>query len=72
MSTDTESRYIHAGRWRIFTRLYDPVLGLAIQERRFRGAMLARVDADLTCPGPSTRAQGTAVRRSRSRVPTSG
>lgn len=47
MAADTEPRYIHAARWRIFTRLYDPVLGLVMQERRFRDSMLARVDADL-------------------------
>lgn len=47
MSADAEPRYIPAARWRIFSRLYDPVLALALQERRFRGAMLARVDADL-------------------------
>lgn len=51
MSTDAEPRYIHAARWRIFTRLYDPVLGVVMQERRFRGSMLARVDADLSAGG---------------------
>ena len=47
MAAETEPRYIHAARWRIFSRLYDPVIALAMQERRFRGSMLARVDADL-------------------------
>lgn len=39
--------YIPATRWRIFTRLYDPVLALVMQERRFRGLMRAQVGADL-------------------------
>lgn len=45
--TDTEPRYIPATRWRIFTRLYDPVLALAMRERRFRGLMQERVGVDL-------------------------
>jgi len=51
MSTDAESRYIPATRWRVFTRLYDPILAMAMQERRFRGLMLERVDTDLPTGG---------------------
>lgn len=47
MSTD----YVPATRWRIFTRLYDPVLAIAMQERRFRSLMQARVSADLPAGG---------------------
>jgi ubiquinone/menaquinone biosynthesis C-methylase UbiE len=47
MPTDAEPRYIPATRWRIFTRLYDPVLALAVRERRFRGLMGQRVVVDL-------------------------
>jgi ubiquinone/menaquinone biosynthesis C-methylase UbiE len=46
-----EPRYIPAARWQIFSRLYDPVLALAMQERRFRDSMLERVDADLPNEG---------------------
>jgi SAM-dependent methyltransferase len=42
-----KSDYIPATRWRIFSRLYDPVLALVMQERRFRGLMRERVSADL-------------------------
>lgn len=51
MPADTEPRYIPATRWRIFTRLYDPVLALAMRERRFRGLMGQRVSADLPTQG---------------------
>ena len=43
MSTE----YIPATRWRVFSRLYDPVLALAMREQRFRGLMRERVSADL-------------------------
>lgn len=39
--------YIPAARWRVFSRLYDPVLAVGMRERRFRGLMLERVGADL-------------------------
>lgn len=39
--------YIPATRWRIFSRLFDPVLALTMRERRFRGLMRERVGADL-------------------------
>jgi ubiquinone/menaquinone biosynthesis C-methylase UbiE len=39
--------YIPAARWRVFSRLYDPVLAVAMRERRFRGLMLERVTGDL-------------------------
>lgn len=45
MSTD--SRYVPAAGWRVFTRLYDPVLAVTMRERRFRGLMGAGVRADL-------------------------
>jgi ubiquinone/menaquinone biosynthesis C-methylase UbiE len=41
------SEYIPATRWRVFSRLYDPMLALAMREQRFRGLMLERVSADL-------------------------
>jgi SAM-dependent methyltransferase len=47
MTASAESRYVPAAGWSAFTRLYDPVIGRAMREERFRGAMLARVDADL-------------------------
>ncbi len=47
MPPDAESRYIPAARWQVFSRLYDPVLSVTLRERRFRGQMLERVDADL-------------------------
>lgn len=47
MPAETETRYIPAARWRIFSRLYDPILALTMRERRFRASMLERVDADL-------------------------
>jgi ubiquinone/menaquinone biosynthesis C-methylase UbiE len=51
MSVDTESPYIPATRWRVFTRLYDPVLALVMRERHFRGRMLERLGADLPADG---------------------
>jgi ubiquinone/menaquinone biosynthesis C-methylase UbiE len=47
MPEEPESRYIPATRWRAFSRLYDPVLALTMREKRFRGLMLQRVDAEL-------------------------
>jgi SAM-dependent methyltransferase len=43
----SEPRYIPAARWRVFTRVYDPVLAVTLRERRFRGLMARRVSADL-------------------------
>lgn len=51
MSQQPEPRYVPATRWRIFSRLYDPVLALTMRERRFRGLMLERLDADLPHEG---------------------
>jgi len=51
MPADAEPRYIPATRWRIFTRLYDPALALAMRERRFRDLMRQRVSADLPSDG---------------------
>lgn len=45
--TTAEPRYIPAARWRVFSRLYDPVLALTMREGAFRGAMHRRVDAAL-------------------------
>jgi ubiquinone/menaquinone biosynthesis C-methylase UbiE len=45
--TTAEPRYIPAARWRVFSRLFDPVLALTMPERRFRGAMQRRVEAAL-------------------------
>lgn len=42
-----QARYVPAAGWRAFTRLYDPVLARTMREKRFRGEMLRRVDADL-------------------------
>lgn len=39
--------YIPAARWRVFSRLYDPVFAVGMRERSFRGLMLERVGADL-------------------------
>lgn len=50
----TDSGYVPAAGWRVFTRLYDPVLARTMREKRFRAAMLRRVENDLP-PG------GTAV-----------
>lgn len=46
-SKQSESRYIPAARWRVFSRLYDPIIALTMRERRFRGLMADRVLADL-------------------------
>jgi ubiquinone/menaquinone biosynthesis C-methylase UbiE len=43
----TDSDYIPAARWRVFSRLYDPVLALAMRERRFRCLMGERAGGDL-------------------------
>src|ERR1044072_3642704 len=51
MPADAAPRYLPATRWRIFTRLYDPVLALAMRERRFRGLMRQRVSANLPAGG---------------------
>ncbi len=46
-----EPRYIPAARWRVFSRIYDPVLALTMRERRFRTAMRQRVAAALPYGG---------------------
>jgi ubiquinone/menaquinone biosynthesis C-methylase UbiE len=46
-STNAEPQYIPAARWRVFSRVYDPVLALTMREGRFRAAMGDRVDAAL-------------------------
>jgi ubiquinone/menaquinone biosynthesis C-methylase UbiE len=51
MAADAEPRYIPAARWRIFSRLYDPVLALTMRERRFRALMMERVEAELPSGG---------------------
>lgn len=51
MPIDAESRYIPAARWRIFSRLYDPILALTMREKRFRGQMMECVEADLPSGG---------------------
>ena len=45
--TNAEPQYIPAARWRVFSRVYDPVLALTMREGRFRAAMRDRVDAAL-------------------------
>lgn len=45
--TSAEPSYIPAARWRVFSRVYDPVLALTMRERRFRAAMAERVSASL-------------------------
>lgn len=40
-------KYIPAARWRVFTRVYDPVIALTMRERRWRRSMEERVAADL-------------------------
>jgi ubiquinone/menaquinone biosynthesis C-methylase UbiE len=47
MAAESDPRYVPAAGWRIFTRLYDPVLAKTMREKRFRGEMLWRVEADL-------------------------
>ncbi len=51
MAANAEPRYIPAARWRIFSKLYDPVLSLTMREQRFRDEMRQRVDADLPSTG---------------------
>lgn len=51
MGIEKKGRYIPAARWRIFTRLYDPVLALTLRERRFRSLMRRRVASDLPAEG---------------------
>ncbi len=46
-STNAEPQYIPAARWRVFSRVYDPVLALTMREGHFRAAMRERVDAEL-------------------------
>jgi ubiquinone/menaquinone biosynthesis C-methylase UbiE len=48
-----DAKYIPAARWRVFTRVYDPVIALTMRERRWRDLMAARVDADLPEGGVS-------------------
>jgi ubiquinone/menaquinone biosynthesis C-methylase UbiE len=43
----SDSGYVPAAGWRVFTRLYDPVFAAVMREKRFRGEMLRRVEADL-------------------------
>jgi SAM-dependent methyltransferase len=47
------TKYIPAARWRVFTRIYDPVLAITLRERRWRELMVDRVDADLPEAGVS-------------------
>jgi SAM-dependent methyltransferase len=47
MPSESEPRYIPAARWRLFTRLYDPILALTMREKRFREEMLGRIETDL-------------------------
>jgi ubiquinone/menaquinone biosynthesis C-methylase UbiE len=47
MTPDSNPRYVPAAGWRVFTRLYDPVIARFMREERFRGEMLRRVEADL-------------------------
>jgi ubiquinone/menaquinone biosynthesis C-methylase UbiE len=49
--TTSEPRYVPAARWRVFSRIYDPVLALTMRERRFRAAMRERVGAALPAGG---------------------
>ena len=42
-----DTKYIPAARWRVFTRVYDPMIALTMRERRWRGSMEERVAADL-------------------------
>jgi SAM-dependent methyltransferase len=44
---NAEPKYIPAARWRVFSRVYDPVLALTMRERRFRAAMRERVSGAL-------------------------
>jgi ubiquinone/menaquinone biosynthesis C-methylase UbiE len=40
-------RYIPAARWRVFSRVYDPMLALTMREGHFRKAMRERVEEAL-------------------------
>lgn len=51
ISVEQEPRYIPAARWRVFSRLYDPILALTMREKRFRALMMRRVEADLLSGG---------------------
>lgn len=42
-----EPSYIPAARWRVFSRIYDPVLALTMREGRFRNALRERVEEAL-------------------------
>ena len=44
---ETEAKYVPAARWRVFTRVYDPVIAMTMRERRWRELMAERVSADL-------------------------
>jgi len=44
---NAQARYVPAAGWRLFTKLYDPVLRVTMRERRFRGLMLGLAAADL-------------------------
>lgn len=48
---ESQPAYIPAARWRVFTRLYDPVVALTMRERKWRGQMAVRVSADLPADG---------------------
>jgi len=47
MPIETDPPYIPAARWRVFSRLYDPILALTMRERHFRRLMADQVVADL-------------------------
>ncbi len=51
MPIDAEARYIPAARWQILSRLYDPILSVTVRQRRLRGQIRERVDADLPSGG---------------------
>lgn len=76
MQVDAEPRYIPAARWRVFSRLYDPVLALTMRERRFRALMMERVEVELPSGGTAvdvgcgtgTFALALAARRADARV----
>jgi ubiquinone/menaquinone biosynthesis C-methylase UbiE len=76
MPAEAEPRYIPAARWRIFSRLYDPILAVTMREKRFRTQMLERVQADLPSGGTAvdvgcgtgTFALALAARRADARV----
>ena len=45
--TNPDPQYIPAARWRVLSRVYDPVLALTMREGHFRAAMRDRIDAAL-------------------------